>query len=145
MKAPKFPSNEEEARRNRSKPKLLTKQEWQELEETRKQKDRDKHKTTDKNRKRPLTIAFRVSESDRARIFNKIALSGLSRQEFMTKAILGAPIKIVATQSIIEQCKTELVQITKRLELLNSFADLDEVNRELLVLILEICRAAIQP
>lgn len=144
MKAPKFPNSEEEAIRSRTKSKLLTKQECQEYEEARKQKDRDKHKITDKKRKRPLTIAFRVTQNERDMIYNRIALSGLSRQEYMTKAILEAPLRIVATRNVIDQCKSELHQIEKELSRLESYNDLDEVKRKDLLSVIEICKAALK-
>ena len=43
MKAPKFPSYDEAVNRKKKKPQnLLSKEEWQALEEERKQKERDK-------------------------------------------------------------------------------------------------------
>ena len=116
MKAPKFPSYDEAVNRKSKKGKpLMTKEEWKKLEEERKQKEKEICKKSDKNRKRATTIAFRVSEKDREIIFSKIALSGLNRQDYMTDAILKAPIKVVATRNVIDQCRAELKNISEEL------------------------------
>lgn len=96
MKAPKFPSYDEAVNRKKKKAQnLLSKEEWQALEEERKQKERDKGKRFAGNRKKDVTIAFRTNRKDRELISKKIAMSGLSRQDYMTNAILNAPWTIV--------------------------------------------------
>ena len=145
MKAPKFPSYDEAVNRKKKQGKtLLSKEEWQALEEARKQKETDKHKRTDKSRKRPATIAFRVSEKDREIIFSKIALSGLSRQDYMTNAILNAPINAIATKNVIDQCKTELGKISAELSNVKKFKDMDEQYRIELKMISQIIEAALK-
>ena len=79
MKAPKFPSYDEAVNRKKKKAQnLLSKEEWQALEEERNQKERDKGKRFAGNRKKDVTIAFRTNRKDRELIFKKIAMSGLS-------------------------------------------------------------------
>lgn len=142
MKAPKFPSYDELIRKKKSGQKLLLKEKCLELEETKKQKQKTKKQIYDKNRKAPITIAFRTSIKDKERIFEKIKLSGLSRQEYMTKAILDEPIKVIATRKVIDYCKEELICIQKELERINSFNDLAIENIEKLENILEVIKAA---
>lgn len=145
MKAPKFPSYDEAVNRKKKKGKiLLSKEEWQALDEAKKQKEKDRHKSPNNKRKRQATIAFRVSEKDREIIFSKIALSGLSRQDYMTNAILKAPINVVATKNVIDQCKTELVKIAAELSRVEKFKDLDEKHRIELKMISEIIEAALK-
>ncbi|MGP1404613.1 MAG: plasmid mobilization protein [Catonella sp.] len=145
MKAPKFPSYDEAVNRKSKKGKpLMTKEEWKKLEEERKQKEKEICKKSDKNRKRPATIAFRVSEKDREIIFSKIALSGLNRQDYMTDAILNAPIKVVATRNVIDQCRAELKDISEELQQTNRYEDLDEKHRHELVMISQIIEAALE-
>ena len=117
MKAPKFPSYDEAVNRKKKKTQnLLSKEEWQALEEERKQKERDKGKQFAGHRKKDVTIAFRTNQKDRDLIFNKIAMSGLSRQEYMTNAILDAPIKVFVTKNVIDSCKSELEEILSELK-----------------------------
>ena len=145
MKAPKFPSYDEAVNRKSKKGKpLMTKEEWKKLEEERKQNAKDKHRKSDKNRKRSATIVFRTTEKDRKIIFSKIALSGLNRQEYMTDAILNAPIKVVATRNVIDQCKMELQEILSELKRVEQYGELDANCRHELKMITEIIEAAIQ-
>lgn len=145
MKAPKFPSYDEAVNRKSKKGKtLMTKEEWEKLEEERKQKDKDKHVKSDKNRKRRTTIVFRTTEKDREIIFSKIALSGLNRQEYMTDAILNAPIKVVATRNVIDQCKKELKNILAELRRINGYENMAEKDKYVLVMISQIIEAALK-
>ena len=145
MKAPKFPSYDETVNRKSKKGKtLMTKEEWENLEEERKQKDKDKHVKSDKNRKRRATIVFRTTETDREIIFSKIALSGLNRQDYMTDAILNAPIKVVATRNVIDQCKKELQNIFAELRRINRYEDMTEKDKYVLEMICQIIEAALE-
>lgn len=145
MKAPKFPSYDEAVNRKKKKPQnLLSKEEWQALEEERKQKERDKGKRFANHRKKDVTIAFRTNQKDRELIFKKIAMSGLSRQEYMTNAILNAPIKVFATRNVIDNCKNELKEILLELKRVKQYGELDAGYRHELKMITEIIEAAIQ-
>lgn len=145
MKAPKFPSYDEAVNHKSKKGKtLMTKEEWEKLEEERKQKDKDKHVKSDKNRKRRTTIVFRTTEKDREIIFSKIALSGLNRQDYMTDAILNAPIKVVATRNVIDQCKKELKNILAELRRINGYENMAEKDKYVLVMISQIIEAALK-
>lgn len=145
MKAPKFPSYDEAVNHRSKKGKtLMTKEEWEKFEEERKQKDKDKHVKSDKNRKRRATIVFRTTEKDREIIFSKIALSGLNRQDYMTDAILNAPIKVVATKNVIDQCKKELQNIFSELRRINRYEDMAEKDKYVLEMICQIIETALE-
>ncbi|QEJ96148.1 hypothetical protein FUT79_13690 [Treponema phagedenis] len=145
MKAPKFPSYDEAVNRKSKKGKpLMTKEEWQALKEERKQKERDKGKRFANHRKKDVTIAFRTNRNDRELIFKKISMSGLSRQEYMTNAILNAPIKVFATRNVIDNCKNELKEILSELKRVKQYGELDASYRHELKMITEIIEAAIQ-
>lgn len=83
-------------------------------------------------------------QKDRELIFKKIAISGLSRQEYMTNAILNAPIKVFATRNVIENCKNELKEILPELKRVKQYGELDAGYRHELKMITEIIEAAIQ-
>lgn len=73
MKAPKFPSYDKAINRKKKKAQnLLSKEEWQALEEERKQKERDKGKRFANHRKKDVTIAFRTNRKDRKIIFKRL-------------------------------------------------------------------------
>lgn len=146
MKAPKFPSYDEAVRRkmdnNKKNERLLSKQEWEVIYEEKKKKDREKHKKSDKNRVKKATIAFRTTEQDREIIFRKIALSGLNRQDYMTNAILNAPIRVFVTKNVIDICKNELEKILIELSRIQNYEDLDESYKEELLFITKVIEAA---
>ena len=144
MKAPKFPSYKELVEKKKPQAERLTKAQWKALEENKNEIRKEQHKESDKNRILSTTIAFRVSEEDREKIFAKIALSGLSRQEYMTKAILEAPIQVAATQNVIAKCRSSLQSIHEELCRLSSYKDLSEAKQSELETILEIIKAAIK-
>lgn len=144
MKAPKFPNYRDISKKKKPKQaERLTKAEWQAIEAEKKEKRRESHiKSDEKRRERTATITFRVRKKDREKIFAKIALSGLNRQTYMTKAILDAPIEVVATQNVIDSCRVSLEKIYEELLRLESYKDLDEVKERELKMIMEIIKAA---
>ena len=145
MKAPKFPSYDEAVNRKKKKTQnLLSKEKCQALEEERKQKERDKGKRFANHRKKNVIIAFRTNRKDRELIFKKIAMSGLSRQDYMTNAILFAPIKVFVTRNVIDSCKNELQEILLELKRVGQYGELDANYRHELKMITEIIKAAIQ-
>ena len=146
MKAPKFPNykyiinkkNVEEVER-------LSQAEWQMKEAERIERRKESHRRSEeKRREKQATITFRVDKKDRDKIFSKIELSGQNRQTYMTKAILDAPIKVVATQNIIDSCRNKLDRIFEELLRLESYKDLDSVSETELKIIMEIINAAIK-
>ena len=104
MKAPKFPSYKDISKKKSiEEVERFSRAEWQAIEAERLEKRKESHRRIDeKRREKQATITFRVDKKDRDKIFSKIELSGQNRQTYMTKAILDAPIKVVATQNIID-------------------------------------------
>ena len=146
-KAPKLPSYKEAVKASKKKTKtkkenLLTKKEWEILENERKQKEKDKQKIVDKNRERATTIAFRVSFEERDRIYKRIALSGKMVREFMRDAVLNAPIIAVATRKVVVECKDELKRIVEELERLDQHEFIEEETLYNLDLVLNILSGA---
>ncbi len=146
-KAPNLPSYKEAVKASKKKTKtkkekLLTKEEWEILENERKQKEKDKYKIVDKNRERATTIAFRVSYEERDRIYKRITLSGKMVREFMRDAVLNAPIKAVATRKVVVECKDELKRIVEELERLDQHEFIEEETLYNLDLVLNILSGA---
>ena len=146
-KAPELLSYKEavKASKKKIKPrkeKLLTKEQWAQEEEEFKDKEKDKQILKDKNRERGITIAFRVSYEERDRIYKRIALSGKMVREFMTDAVLNAPIKAVATRKVVVECKRELEKIAEELERLDQHKSIKEETLYNLALVLNILAGA---
>ena len=55
------------------------------------------------NRKRPITYSFRVSEQERKIIDEKIKSSGLSRTDFLIRALTDKPVIVVERSGEILQ------------------------------------------
>ncbi len=146
MKAPKFPNYKDISKKKKvEEVERLSKAEWQIIETERIEKRKESHSRSDeKRREKQATITFRVDKKDRDKIFSKIELSGQNRQTYMTKAILDAPIKVVATQNIIDSCRNKLDRIFEELLRLESYKDLDSVSETELKIIMEIINAAIK-
>lgn len=146
MKAPKFPNYKDIIKKKKvEEVERLSKAEWQIIETERIEKRKESHRRSDeKRREKQATITFRVDKKDRDKIFSKIELSGQNRQTYMTKAILDAPIKVVATQNIIDSCRNKLDRIYEELLRLESYKDLDSVSETELKIIMEIINAAIK-
>lgn len=62
----------------------------------------------------------------------------------MTDAILNAPIKVVATKNVIDQCKTQLQDILAELRRINSYKDMAEKDKYVLEMICQIIEAALE-
>lgn len=146
MKAPKFPNYKDIIKKKKvEEVERLSKAEWQIIETERIEKRKESHRRSDeKRREKQATITFRVDKKDRDKIFSKIELSGQNRQTYMTKEILDAPIKVVATQNIIDSCRNKLDRIYEELLRLESYKDLDSVSETELKIIMEIINAAIK-
>ena len=48
-----------------------------------------------KNRKRPVTIAFRVTAQEAQRINQRVKISGLSRRKYFMNTFLGQKIELI--------------------------------------------------
>lgn len=71
-------------------------------------------------------------------------MSGLSRQDYMTNAILNAPIKVFATRNVIDSCKSELLKILSELKRVKEYGELDADYRHELRMIVGIIEATMQ-
>ena len=86
-------------------------------------KNRDEH-----NRWRNITVAFRVSDEENAIINRLVALSGLSKQEYITTRLAQRDIIVYGNPRVHKALKTEMLQIYNELSRL-SYAS--EISYEL--------------
>lgn len=70
-------------------------------------------------------------------------MSGLDRQEYMTKAIIEAPIQVVATKNVIDICRKELKEISRELSKIEKASEINDRNIEVLKMIAEIIRTSV--
>uniref|UniRef100_UPI003FF048B9 plasmid mobilization protein n=1 Tax=Holdemanella porci TaxID=2652276 RepID=UPI003FF048B9 len=71
-----------------------------------------------KNRKRPVTIAFRVTAQEAQRINQRVKISGLSRRKYFMNTFLGQKIELRGGCFENNRLASELKKIRMRLEVL---------------------------
>lgn len=71
-----------------------------------------------KNRKRPVTIAFRVTAQEAQRINQRVKISGLSRRKYFMNTFLGQKIKLIGGCFESNRLASELKKIRMKLEML---------------------------
>ena len=86
-------------------------------------KNRDKH-----NRWRNITVAFRVSDEENAIINRLVALSGLSKQEYITTKLTQRDVIVYGNPRVYKALKTEMLRIYDELSRLS---DCNEISYEL--------------
>lgn len=72
----------------------------------------------DKNRKRPVTIAFRVTALEAQRINQRVKISGLSRRKYFMNTFLGQKIELRGSCFESNRLASELKKIRMKLEVL---------------------------
>ena len=86
-------------------------------------KNRDKH-----NRWRNITISFRVSDEENAIINRLVALSGLSKQEYITTRLEQKDVIVYGNPKVYKALKDEMTRIYNELSRLSHA---DEISYEL--------------
>ena len=71
-----------------------------------------------KNRKRPVTIAFRVTALEAQRINQRVKISGLSRRKYFMNTFLGQKIELIGGCFESNRLASELKKIRMKLEML---------------------------
>lgn len=71
-----------------------------------------------KNRKRPVTIAFRVTAQEAQRINQRVKISGLSRRKYFMNTFLGQEIELIGGCFESNRLASELKKIRMKLEML---------------------------
>ena len=69
-----------------------------------------------KNRKRPVTIAFRVTAQEAQRINQRVKISGLSRRKYFMNTFLGQKIELRGSCFESNRLASELKKIRMKLE-----------------------------
>lgn len=71
-----------------------------------------------RNRKRPVTIAFRVTALEAQRINQRVKISGLSRRKYFMNTFLGQKIELRGSCFESNRLASELKKIRMKLEVL---------------------------
>ena len=77
-------------------------------------KNRDEH-----NRWRNITVAFRVSDEENAILNRMVALSGLTKQEYITTRLAQRDVIVYGNPRVYKALKTEMIRIHEELSRLS--------------------------
>ena len=91
----------------------------------------------DKNRKRNIIVNFRMSPEEKSLLEEKIALSGLNKQDYMIQMSLNHRFEVFGNIRVFDELKEKLRVIEEYFKNVNLDCDMDENKLELLAYILE--------
>ena len=88
-------------------------------------KNRDNH-----NRWRNVTIGFRVSPEENESINMRVRLSGLTKQDYITKRCQERDVVVVGNPRVFKALKNELAALLTRLQEIQNSSEMDEALHE---------------
>ena len=91
----------------------------------------------DKNRKRNIIVNFRMSPEEKSLFKEKIALSGLNKQDYMIQMSLNHSVEVSGNIRVFDELKTRLKMLEEYFKNVNLDCDIKENKLELLAYILE--------
>ncbi len=103
------------------------------------EKDRlERIKKKEKNRKRPNTIAFRMSDEEKRLFEDRVAMSGLLKQDFIIQSLLFSEVQFLGSNIAIKKIEERLNEIEMNIKGVLKKNELDSVLMEELTTIIEL-------
>ena len=96
-------------------------------------KNRDEH-----NRWRNKTVAFRVSPEEDKQIETYVRLSGLTKQDYITRRLTHRDIVVQGNPRVYKALKNELAAVFQELQRIESGSDVDDELLNIIELIADI-------
>ena len=97
-------------------------------------------KSRDKNgRWRSRTVAFRASDAENASINELVALSGLTKQDYLISRVLNRDIVVYGNPRVFKALKERMNEIYSELVRLSSPDDVNEELSESIKLVAKLC------
>ena len=93
-----------------------------------------------KNRSRNKTVAFRVSPEEDAQIETAVRLSGLTKQDYITRRLLCREVVVQGNPRVYKALRNELAAVLAELQRIEAGAGVDEElmdNIELIAAIMD--------
>lgn len=97
----------------------------------------EKVKKKEQNRKRPNTVAFRMSDEEKRLFEDRVAMSGLLKQDYIIQALLFADVQFRGSNIAIKKIEERLSEIEMNIKSVMK-KDLDSVLMEELATIIEL-------
>lgn len=79
-----------------------------------------------KGRFRSLTIAFRVSPEENEQIRRMVRISGLTKQDYITRNMLHHSITVVGNTRVLKGLRVQMEEIINELRRITSASQIDE-------------------
>ncbi len=95
-------------------------------------------KKKEKNRKRPNTIAFRMSNEEKRLFEDRVAMSGLLKQDFIIQSLLFSNVQFLGSNIAIKKIEERLNEIEMNIKSILKKNELDSVLTEELMTIIEL-------
>ena len=95
-------------------------------------------KKKEKNRKRPNTIAFRMSDEEKRLFEDRVAMSGLLKQNFIIQSLLFSDVQFLGSNIAIKKIEERLNEIEMNIKSVLKKNELDSVLMEELTTIIEL-------
>lgn len=98
------------------------------------------------NRWRNVTIGFRVSPEENESINMRVRLSGLTKQDYITKRCQERDVVVVGNPRVFKALKNELSAVLTRLQEIQNSSEMDETMHETIQIVAKtldgMCRAS---
>ena len=91
----------------------------------------------DNNRKRNIIVNFRMSPEEKSLLEEKMALSGLNKQDYMIQMSINHKVEVFGNIRVFDELKTKLKMLEDYFKNVNLGCDIEENKLELLAYILE--------
>ena len=95
-------------------------------------------KKKERNRKRPNTIAFRMSDEEKRLFEDRVAMSGLLKQDFIIQSLLFSEVQFLGSNIAIKKIEERLNEIEMNIKSVLKKNELDSVLMEELTTIIEL-------
>lgn len=90
------------------------------------------------NRWRSVTVGFRMSPEENEMLNRKVALSGLTKQEYITHRLLGWEVKVRPNSRIFKALSNEMERILAELQRITAGKKVDPELQETIRMVAEI-------
>ena len=90
-----------------------------------------------KNRWRNKTVAFRVSPEEDAQIETAVRLSGLTKQDYITRRLLCREVVVQGNPRVYKALRNKFAAVLAELQRIEAGAGVDEDNIELIAAIMD--------
>ena len=86
--------------------------------------------SNDKNRVRPITVAFRMSEAERNELNMRVRLSGLPKQKYLIERVLQRDIVVLGNPRVYKALRDKIAEILEELKRLRGS---DEISEDIIM------------